>query len=73
MPPGGGTVGFPRRSAPMRSSAVNAQGRAGETGFPPRDRAESEGGEVRRFRLPLLLLGGAIALVLGDRRFGSRP
>jgi len=26
---------------------------------------------VRRFRLPLLLLGGALALVLGDRRFGS--
>ena len=29
------------------------------------------GGGVRRFRLPLLLLGGALALVLGDRRFGS--
>ena len=27
---------------------------------------------MRRFRLPLLLLGGALALVLGDRRFGSR-
>jgi len=26
---------------------------------------------VRRFRLPLLLLGGIVALVLGDRRFGS--
>jgi len=26
---------------------------------------------VRRFRLPLLLLGAAAALVLGDRRFGS--
>ena len=27
--------------------------------------------DVRRFRLPLLLLGGIVALVLGDRRFGS--
>jgi len=26
---------------------------------------------VKRFRLPLLLLGGIVALVLGDRRFGS--
>jgi len=26
---------------------------------------------MRRFRLPLLLLGGALALLLGDRRFGS--
>jgi len=26
---------------------------------------------VRRYRLPLLLLAGALALVLGDRRFGS--
>ena len=26
---------------------------------------------VRRFRVPLLLLGAAVALVLGDRRFGS--
>ena len=26
---------------------------------------------VRRFRLPLLLVGGAVALLLGDRRFGS--
>jgi len=26
---------------------------------------------MRRFRLPLLLLGGIVALVLGDRRFGS--
>jgi len=26
---------------------------------------------VKRFRLPLLLLGGVIALVLRDRRFGS--
>ncbi len=28
---------------------------------------------MRRFRLPLLLLGGVVALVLGDRRFGSHP
>jgi len=26
---------------------------------------------MRRFRLPLLLVGGALALLLGDRRFGS--
>jgi len=26
---------------------------------------------VRRFRLPLLLVGGALALLLADRRFGS--
>jgi len=26
---------------------------------------------VKRFRLPLLLVGGALALLLGDRRFGS--
>jgi len=26
---------------------------------------------MKRFRLPLLLLGGVVALVLGDRRFGS--
>jgi hypothetical protein len=26
---------------------------------------------ARRFRLPLLLLGAIVALMLGDRRFGS--
>jgi len=26
---------------------------------------------MRRLRVPLLLLAGAVALVLGDRRFGS--
>jgi len=26
---------------------------------------------MKRFRLPLLLLAGAVALVLRDRRFGS--
>jgi len=26
---------------------------------------------MKRFRLPLLLLGGIVALVLRDRRFGS--
>jgi len=26
---------------------------------------------MRRFRLPLLLLGGVVALLLRDRRFGS--
>jgi len=26
---------------------------------------------MKRFRVPLLLLGGIVALVLGDRRFGS--
>jgi len=26
---------------------------------------------MKRFRLPLLLLGGVVALVLHDRRFGS--
>ena len=42
-------------------------------GRPPRARAVSElrGRGVRRFRLPLLLVGGAIALLLGDHRFGS--
>jgi len=28
---------------------------------------------MRRFRLPLLLLAGAVTLLLGDRRFGSVP
>jgi len=26
---------------------------------------------MKRFRLPLLLVAGAVALLLGDRRFGS--
>jgi len=26
---------------------------------------------MKRFRLPLLMLGGIVALVLGDRRLGS--
>jgi hypothetical protein len=26
---------------------------------------------LRRYRLPLALLGGVVALVLGDRHFGS--
>ena len=30
----------------MRSIGVNARGLAGETGFPPRDRAEGEGGRL---------------------------
>ena len=44
-------------------------------GRPARARAlpELRGRAVRRFRLPLLLVAGAVALVLGDRRFGSRP
>ena len=36
----------PRKSAPMRASAAARRGPAGETGFPPRDRAEGEGGGV---------------------------
>ena len=35
--------GFPERDAPMRSIGVR-RGLVGETGFPPRDRAEGEGG-----------------------------
>ena len=38
---------------------------------PARARAVPEVRFVKRFRLPLLLLAGAAALLLGDRRFGS--
>ena len=40
-------------------------------GRPARARAVHEVRRVKRFRLPLLVLGGIVALVLGDRRFGS--
>ena len=49
MPPGGGTgepEDSPDRARRCEASAAARRGPAGETGFPPRDRADGEGGGV---------------------------
>src|SRR5688572_10633291 len=66
MPPGGGPgepVGSPGGTRRRAAPAAARRGLAGETGFPPRDRAAGEGGGMTRSRVARML--GLVVAVCG--------